>query len=486
MPIALALAASLALHKQGAPRDRYLVDFADTIGLQVRVQAQLGLVNGALHVEPYTRDQPGFWSSRVSMLEMRDSTGTRLRVDSASATSWSIAGGYHGAATVSYIVDLSFARRPFPSGNQKGGYAENGALYVVTKPLFVTPDTGLAPGSRLVELRVPPGWSKATPWPERTDGVYEADDRRSLTYNTFVVGRFASGHARVGGFDATAAFIGPIARDSAAIAPAFGKVVRAYFDLFPRTPPGRYLMTFFYADHDDGEGFAGSSTVTFGNRIAGGDGILFNNKIAHEVLHYWIGQRIRPDDFERMSWMSEGFTEYLANRTIFRTGLISRSEYLEKLSRHVGAYGYFWYSPLFEHRSLFEAGNDKTRNRFAVYDGGAVAALCLDLMLREATHDRGSLDDLLRLLWDRRAAQRHTFTTSELTDALVAVGGETFRDFLPKFVFGHDLLPYQEVLAHVGIRVRAWPLSAEAYLTEDPAPTSAMREARERRLFAVR
>ncbi len=184
-----------------------------------------------------------------------------------------------------------------------------------------------------MELRLPIGWARVTPWQEQSPGVYVAADRHSLAVNSFVVGHFAATRARLGGFEAAAAFIGPIARDSATIGPAFAKVVNAYFSLFPKTPPGRYLMTFFYADHDDGEAFTGTSTVTFGNRIAGGDGILFNNKIAHEVLHYWIGQRIRGEDFERMSWMSEGFTEYLANRTIFRTGLIDARRVSQRSSR---------------------------------------------------------------------------------------------------------------------------------------------------------
>ena len=472
-----------ALAGQQPKPDRYILDFRDTVSSTVTVEATVKVAGGRLHIEAYTRTQPGYWRSLVRQITATDSAGRALAIDSVSALEWRIGDEYRGTATLHYLVDYAFARRPFPSGNQKGGLIADGAVYLVTKPLFITPDTGVAPGEREVQLQLPAAWSRVTSWREDSTNVYHALGRRDLAQNTMVLGHFATAHAHLGGFEATAAFVGPIARDSATIGPAFTKVVERYFRLFPRTPPAHYLMTFFYADHDDGEGFASSSTVTFGHRIAGGDGILFNNKIAHEVLHYWIGQRIRGSDFERMSWMSEGFTEYIANRTIYQEGLISRREYLDKLSRHIGAYSYYWYSPLFDGTTLFEGGADKTRNRFGVYDGGAVAALCLDLQVRRATHGAKGIDDVLRLLWDRFAADGRRYDLDDLSAAIVEIGGPTFHDFLARYVTGHELLPYEQALTGVGIRVRSWPLSAETYLSEEPRASRDVARARDTMLF---
>jgi predicted metalloprotease with PDZ domain len=302
---------------------------------------------------------------------------------------------------------------------------------------------------------------------------YVAMGRRELTVNSIAVGRFATASATHGKFEVNVVFLGPMKHDSTVISHAFTRVAAEYFKLFPTTPAGRYMLTFFYADHDDGEAFVSSSAITFANRVAAGGGVLFNNKIAHEFLHYWIGQRIRAADPNGMAWFSEGFAEYVANRTIQRTGLISPEEYLDKLSRHVGAYGYFWYSPLFQNRSLQDAGGDKTANRFGVYDGGAVAALCLDLMIRENSGNRRSLDDLLRLLWERYGAPRQRFTLEDFSVALVEVGGDGMRDFVARYVVGHEVLPYDALLKNVGIRTLAWPLSAEAYLSLDPAASEA-------------
>ena len=454
-----------------SPVDQYVVTFAGE-ALRATVDAKLTADDATLHVAGYNTRQPGYWKSRIDTLVVTDSSGAPLALDSLVAgrydMGWRLRSGYRGRVTLHYSVNLDFAGRPFPSGNQKGGYAADGALYLVTRSLFVTSDSGDAGPPRDVELRTPSTWRQATPWPEVSAGHYRPANRDQLVNNSIVVGRFAASRARVGGFEAVAAFVGPIAADSAAIGPAFATISQTYFRLFPNTPPGRYLITFFYADHDDGEGWASSSAITFGNRIAGGAGILFNNKIAHEVLHYWMGQRINAADERHQSWLMEGFTEYVANRTIYRTGLISRTEFLEKLGRHIGAYGYYWYSPLFEDRTLLLAGEDKTKNRFGVYDGGAVAGLVIDLMIQRASDGKRSLDDVLLALWQRFGAVGKKYTLDDVSGILTEMGGPGLADFIPKYITGHELLPTEAVLRDFGVQLRAWPLSGEAYLSEMP------------------
>ena len=483
MLLSVILATALLASSPVAEPDQYVVDFRDTASKKVRVSAEVTLVNGRLHIETYTTAKPGYWRSLISGLTALDESGNALQIDSVSASEWRAGSAYSGRARLNYFVDYSFASRPFPSGNQKGGLNESGGIYLVTKPLFITPDSGDAESVRSVRIQVPAGWQIATPWQAGSQDDYRVPGRRDLAINSIAVGKIVVARAQLGRFDVSAVFIGPIAQDSATVAAAFKKAANEYFRIFPNTSAGRYMMTLFYADHDDGEGFASSSAITFGNRIAGGDGILFNNKIAHELLHYWMGQRIRGRDRERMSWLTEGFTEYIANRTIQRVGLITRQEYLDKLSRHVGAYSYYWYSPLFNDRTVYEGGADKTANRLGVYDGGAVAALCLDLMIREQTGGRRSIDDLLQRLWNDYGVRRQPFTLEEFSAALVEVGGTKFQDFVSKYVTGHELLPYETVLPAAGIRVRAWPLAAEAYLSVDPVASTAAATKRERDFF---
>src|SRR5947209_9787094 len=114
-------------------RDRYDLDFRDSASAIARIEARVTVLDGALYVEAYTTQQPGFWRSLIHGLSARDSAGKTLAIDSLTPLAWRIGEGYRGRATLTYTVDYSFARRPFPSGNQKGGFIADGAVYLVTR-----------------------------------------------------------------------------------------------------------------------------------------------------------------------------------------------------------------------------------------------------------------------------------------------------------------------------------------------------------------
>jgi predicted metalloprotease with PDZ domain len=359
----------------------------------------------------------------------------------------------------------------------------------VTRGLFVTGDRDFAEGARRVRLTIPKGWEIAAPWPQSGDDphAFRATSWLDLINNSFVIGRFQRSVAREGGFTLSFALLPSIARDIPSLDRTTLAILREYLSLFPRTRPDRYLMTFFYADHDDGEAWNRSAALTFAHRVSDADALLFHNTIAHELMHHWLGAGLlRSTDHDLEQWLTEGFTEYYANRAIYREGLITARDYLEKLSRHVGAYAYFWWSPVFGHVTLREAGSDKTRYRFGVYDGGAVTALCLDLRIRQLTQDRRSLDDVMRLLFDRFALSGKTFSYEDVVAAMVEVGGEDLRSFLARYVTGHEQLPYREMLEGVGVHVLDWPLAAEAYLSQIPEASLSRDQAEHRpRLLAL-
>jgi len=117
------------------------------------------------------------------------------------------------------------------------------------------------------------------------------------------------------------------------------------------------------------------------------DRILWTNLLAHEIFHHWNGGFIVPRDDEKTSWFTEGVTEYMANRTISRTGLISRNLFLKKLEVHVAMYDYCMWAPPFQkstiQNAVQDAGGDKDVNRPGIYSGGVVASFCLDTMIQK-------------------------------------------------------------------------------------------------------
>lgn len=117
---------------------------------------------------------------------------------------------------------------------------------------------------------------------------------------------------------------------------------------------------------------------------------------AHELMHWYV-----PTGFAFQSdppaWFAEGFTDYLALKTLLVAGLIEPQAFLDEIDFRWSRYRE---SPLYETATPLDAQEDfwKEDAYQYIYDGGALAAFLLDLGFQ----DRGaSLERALRQLQDR-------------------------------------------------------------------------------------
>ena len=126
--------------------------------------------------------------------------------------------------------------------------------------------------------------------------------------------------------------------------------------------------------------------------------------IAHEMLHHWLGMRLRLRGVEGTAyWFTEGFTVHFSNVIAFRAGLLSVDEFLETLNdiatRH------------FDNKHA-GASNDEIRRAFyrdptfsiVPYTRGALYAAELDAAMRSASHGKRRLDDVVRELYQESRA----------------------------------------------------------------------------------
>jgi len=146
--------------------------------------------------------------------------------------------------------------------------------------------------------------------------------------------------------------------------------------------------------------------------------------VAHEHLHTWVPERLGAmgSDEAKRYWFSEGFTNYLTNRLLLRSGIWSPQQYAEAINRVVAAYRL---SP------VINIGNEQLAKEFfsrpehsgqLAYQRGELLALTWANRLAA----RGkSLDALLQSLkLDRTARVERASNRSEdsavhrLTDAL--------------------------------------------------------------------
>ena len=146
----------------------------------------------------------------------------------------------------------------------------------------------------------------------------------------------------------------------------------------------------------------------------------------------------------RSLWISEGITDYYAAVALARTGIFTPQDYLDHMGRVITA---LEQSPGRKERSIadtswdtwfggggggFGAGAYSTNlvnTNYSYYDGGNVLGLLLDLEIRHATQNRKSLDDWMRLMYQRYALPKPGFEPGDAVRAASEVAGTDMTSF---------------------------------------------------------
>jgi len=259
----------------------------------------------------------------------------------------------------------------------------------------------------------------------------------------------------------------------------------AVFGEFPTYESGAYTFLLDYQpfNHGDGMEHRNSTVITQAAdgplRTAEGRAAALGT-ISHEFFHSWNVERIRPAGLEPFDftdanitcclWLAEGFTEYygllLRTRAGFRSPALPADpvQILNGSGRLVRSpVQMSYYAPFFDAATSVDP-TDQRRSFISYYTYGAALALALDLSLRDLSRGRSSLDDFMRLLWQRfgRAAGPApglVATPYSLEDlrALLSelTGNQTFASqFFEKYIEGREAPDYAALLARAGFALR--------------------------------
>jgi predicted metalloprotease with PDZ domain len=193
---------------------------------------------------------------------------------------------------------------------------------------------------------------------------------------------------------------------------------------------------------------------------------------AHEFFHAWNVKRLRPKplgpfDYSQMAhtpslWISEGLTDYYAVLALVRAGLISPEDYLEILSRLLTK---FEAEPGRTERSIAETSwdtwfsdlrtdNNLANTTYSYYEGGWIIGHLLDFEIRQDTRNQKSLDDWMRLLYERYALPKPGFTPEDAVKAASEVAGTDLSEFFHRYITGKEALPYQTYFGYAGVDVQ--------------------------------
>ncbi|QNL19951.1 hypothetical protein HXX25_11805 [Hyphobacterium sp. CCMP332] len=248
-----------------------------------------------------------------------------------------------------------------------------------------------------VRFDIPDDWQALTPWNEEAENHFAVASLNDLLRNLIVVGPGLDPEMiRIGGLDVVIVTEEAFSSARQEFRNVLVESLARYGQIFGDMPMDRYLVAFGADEMNDGGAFAQS----FGQRLPAPfrahETLMWARALAHETLHAWIGHAIEADPYSELQWFTEGGTDYLTMKTLYRAGLVDADDVIFMIEGQIRRYflGRISSGPI----SLAEAGENKQQNRQLVYGSGALFNFLLDAEMT-AQSGPGAYEAALRGLY---------------------------------------------------------------------------------------
>lgn len=326
-----------------------------------------------------------------------------------------------------------------------------------------------------LHIDAPKGWVTSVALPSR-GGRFFAESYDELVDSPCAVGTHERIAFREGGVTFEIAWMGRCNADMKRVVAGVKAIVRTTGKIFGGFPFQRYVFL-VQTQPKRGGGLEHAASCTLNVEAMGFESEAgyqsFFELVAHEFFHAWNVKRIKDvvlgpfdygqENYTRLLWFHEGFTDYMETQIILRAGLLSVEKFLDDSAKQ-------WRSyvnkpgrnrtPLSE--LSFEAwikqykANEVFTNRaISYYEKGRWAAFVLDLMMRHRTQGRRGMQDLFAWLWHKRAALNISITDADIRQAADEVGQGSYASFFDKYIEGIEELPFPLWVARLGVNVEA-------------------------------
>ena len=463
----------------------YEVSFDNAIHHEARIEATFtGLADGPLELR-MSRSSPGRYAlhefaKNVYAVRAHDGAGRELALTRPDPYGWTVE-VHDGTVRVAYTLYGDRA-----DGTYSGIDATHAHLNMPATFMWAR---GFENRPVIVEFRPPSGsnWKAATQLVSTGEPMrFQAPDLDYFLDSPTELSDFTMRTWRAGsGAETYTTRLAVHHRGSERDVDAYQEMVRrvveqaaALFGGYPRFDHGTYTFIADYLPFVAGDGMEHrNSTILTSTSSLAENALGLLGTVAHEVIHAWNVERIRPRslepfDFERANmsgalWFGEGFTSYYDDILIRRAGLIDDAAYARRISGTingvVNAPGRRFFSPVemsmqapFVDAATSTDPTTHANTFISYYSWGAAIGLGLDLTLR--TRFPGlTLDDFMRAVWREHGATEVPYTLGDLERVLgeVTDDPEFASEFFRKYVYGRDVVDCRELLAAAGFLLRS-------------------------------
>jgi len=370
----------------------------------------------------------GDYARNVSNFRAQDGAGHALPWEKVGKNTWRVVSANAPAIVLEYDV---YGVTPFAANTYLG--EDRG--YISPSGMFVHP-AGQLQHPLTVQIRLPANWKRISTGLEPSPGqsaTFDAPDFDVLYDSPILIGNQESYRFDVQGvphFVAVENVAADVSRPK--MIADLKTMVTAATRLVGDVPYKHYTFLMMGRGGGGIEHANSSSNQFDGTTLSTPEGYLrWLSFICHEYFHNFNVKRIRPlalgpfdydqENLTTMLWVSEGLSVYYQDLILVRAGLMTREQYLAKLGTAIGTFenasGRHYQSATESSWNTWNSGSGVGGDRnttISYYNNGAMLGAMLDLKIRDGSHNRRSLDDVMRALYRKYYLQKKRgFTDAE-------------------------------------------------------------------------
>ncbi len=446
----------------------YTVDLIDRTGDTFKVRLQVDDLGPANAVYQFASTAPGTYQVMdigrfVRQFEAVDASGSSIPSERISTNQWRISRP-DDVAEIRYEIaetwDTPVEKNPIYM--MAGTSIEDDHVQINGQAVFGYP-TGMQTRPLRIDLLRPEGWIVGTALETDAAGWYRVDN-----YDHVVDSPILSGSLSVASMDVrgTAVDVFTYSKTgsvkSERILDAVREILSAAADFLGELPVDRYAFLFHFEDVTMGAWeHSYSSTYTYAE--ADFEMLLqvsIPSVVAHEFLHIVTPLNIHSEIIEQFNfveptpsehvWLYEGVTEWMAQVSQVRAGVIDGETYLARLSQKLVENDGFDSQWSISDMSLKSYSAKGQREWANIYARGAIVAGLLDIEILSRSQGRRGLREVILELAAKYGPDS-AFDEGGFFDEIAAMTYPEIRPFFELYVRDTRPLPLRELFARVGV-----------------------------------
>lgn len=412
-----------------------------------------------LYMSSGARNLEKRWATFVHNIKLTDESGNLIKVEELPNAQWKMQlSSTNRKVTLTYDLHLDHEAYKWSGGIDGVAYTTDKGVFYTGRALLIL--HGREWKNIHVEFNLPKDWQVTTPWNKvgASKRLFQVNTMTDLS-NAMI---FAGTHREIilhrNDFEVLFALgSDDIVLEEKKYRSLADGVMNYYTQLMGGIPEARSEMYFnkivvviSSSKSTDGE--------VIGNNISvlvekDGDELSKTTAkfiFAHEFFHLWNGKSFAPvnDDTE---WFKEGFTNYFTLKALHSVGFLNDTSYLSFLNS-------LFYQKYHTDKGLgnlsMTNGASKHDHWGLIYGGGMFVGMSQDIIIRNATNNKKSIDDLMRTLFRKYKGTNEGYTLDELQATMSDLSGINQKKYFDTYIIGTTVLPLADYLKDAGFNAK--------------------------------